>query len=370
MIDGLFYRVVKPETSAQMSETESQRQLRVFVVGTTRRARKVADPLKNDGVSVEFMQFTGSESLIPFSRRLKSYNPDVIITDSVGWVGAITFVLSLLYTVPYVVRVRGDAVAEHGLWLQEHASHGAALQFVKEFLKTACTLVSLAGTHYHLFVSEYLKDESLCRHFSTEDSDVVHTPVEFPENRVSSDDGKSRTILAVSNFVFQPKTRGLADAIEPIAAVLEDRQNWSFRIAGEGRHQGFVEEAVDAVDTNSIELLGYVDDIESEYRDADIFVHFSYLDAYPSTVLEAGAYGLPVVVNNIGGMTEQVNDGDNGYIVNLEDSGAVENRIEKLCDDPALRDILGEANRQSVVESNTEASIGERLCSYLKRVGR
>lgn len=67
-----------------------------------------------------------------------------------------------------------------------------------------------------------------------------------------------------------------------------------------------------------ISSLGRVDDwnqLVMAYRAADFFVIPSRLDNFPNTVLEAMACGCPILANGVGGVSEMVKSGSNGWQV-------------------------------------------------------
>jgi glycosyltransferase involved in cell wall biosynthesis len=61
----------------------------------------------------------------------------------------------------------------------------------------------------------------------------------------------------------------------------------------------------------------------------------------PMIVLEARAAGLPVVCSDRGGLTELVEDGVDGLLVNVDDPGQVSAALRRLAGDPALGAELG-----------------------------
>lgn len=363
-MDAFLTRLANIDANVGMDSLDGSRALRVFVVGTSTRTWKVAEPLQTAGADIEQYRFTGRESIRPFARRVGEFDPDVIITDSIGWVGAITLIIAARHRIPYAVRLRGDAMAEHAIWLREHATSKAPGALVKELVKTGCTVASLLGSHTTLSVSEFLRDRSQCRRLVGDSDPIVRTPVDIPADTQTEDEQK--TVLAVSNFVFPEKALGLADTIDSIATVLDERPEWTLRIAGDGPYRERLAEEVS--DESSIKLLGYVDDIDTEYRRADVFIHFSYLDAYPSTVLEAGSHALPAIVNSAGGMPEQVTDGETGFVVSLDEPSVVAERLGRLLDDRALRRQFGTAHRNAVMETNTRQTVGEQFRASLGRV--
>ncbi|MCZ2096654.1 MAG: glycosyltransferase family 4 protein, partial [Anaerolineae bacterium] len=87
------------------------------------------------------------------------------------------------------------------------------------------------------------------------------------------------------------------------------------------------------------------------------FILPSYRENFPSSVLEAMAAGLPVVVTPVGALTELLQDGVNGYFVAPGDDRALARRIVELARDPVLREAMGRANRARVRGAFTPAIV-------------
>jgi glycosyltransferase involved in cell wall biosynthesis len=60
------------------------------------------------------------------------------------------------------------------------------------------------------------------------------------------------------------------------------------------------------------------------------------------------AAGVPVVASDIGGVDEQIRDGETGVLVPAGDAGALARAIIALADDPSRRRLLGDAGRRHV----------------------
>jgi glycosyltransferase involved in cell wall biosynthesis len=84
---------------------------------------------------------------------------------------------------------------------------------------------------------------------------------------------------------------------------------------------------------------------------SDIFVLPSLFEGLSNACIEAMATGLPVVVTDVGGMSELVRDGVDGFVVPPEDPAALAERIGKLIDDPTLAERFGSSGRARVKES-------------------
>ena len=86
------------------------------------------------------------------------------------------------------------------------------------------------------------------------------------------------------------------------------------------------------------------------YQAADIYFLPSRADTAPFSVLEAMASGLPVVATNVGGIPEQVEDGNNGFLVQPGDTLAMAERLGKLISDPSACEEMGAYGRSRTLE--------------------
>ena len=73
---------------------------------------------------------------------------------------------------------------------------------------------------------------------------------------------------------------------------------------------------------------------------ADVFVHAAELEAAGNVVLEALAAGAVAIVTDSGGPGEYVQDGVNGFVIPVGDTGSLTARLETVLSNPALRDTL------------------------------
>ena len=73
-------------------------------------------------------------------------------------------------------------------------------------------------------------------------------------------------------------------------------------------------------------------------------------DSTPTALLEAMAYGLPIVTTACGGIKDVVADGVNGFVVPERDAEALAEAIKRLSADPTRRAEMGAHNRKQAAE--------------------
>jgi glycosyltransferase involved in cell wall biosynthesis len=73
------------------------------------------------------------------------------------------------------------------------------------------------------------------------------------------------------------------------------------------------------------------------YRNHDVYVLPSLSEGTPRTLVEARAFGCPVVATRVGGIPSSVDDGRTGLLVEPNDSPGLAAAIVRLLDDQPLR---------------------------------
>lgn len=79
------------------------------------------------------------------------------------------------------------------------------------------------------------------------------------------------------------------------------------------------------------------------YQAADVYLHAARADTFPTVVLEALACGTPVIATAVGGIPEQIEDGQTGFLVISGDSVMMAARLRSLLADDEVRCRMGVA---------------------------
>jgi glycosyltransferase involved in cell wall biosynthesis len=123
-------------------------------------------------------------------------------------------------------------------------------------------------------------------------------------------------------------------------------------IVGEGPERAVIERATADL-ADRVLFAGFRDDVQRLLDAADVLVHPSSFDAFPTALLEAMAAGVPVIATRVGGIPEIVEDGHTGLLLpppaNAEaavDPRALVAALTPLLGDPERRRRLGAAGRR------------------------
>jgi glycosyltransferase involved in cell wall biosynthesis len=113
---------------------------------------------------------------------------------------------------------------------------------------------------------------------------------------------------------------------------------------------------------------GRVPAAEERLEEMDLFVLPSRADNLPMVILEAMARALPVVATRVGGVSEVVEDGRTGVLIEPEDVSALAAAIEALASDPTRREAMGSAGAQRASQLFDPNEIAARLVDLYAEV--
>lgn len=181
-------------------------------------------------------------------------------------------------------------------------------------------------------------------------------------------------ILFLSNLL---RTKGLFEVLKVIPSVVSVNKNVMFSFAGEWGNKQEELKAREFVVRNNIEdyvqFLGIVrGDVKRELLiKANIFVlpTFYPFEGQPFTILEAMSVGLPVISTNKGAIAETIIDGENGFLVEVENTRQLSERIIELMDNPELCARIEKRNRQAYLKKYTKDIFIDNLCDIFVRIG-
>jgi glycosyltransferase involved in cell wall biosynthesis len=143
-------------------------------------------------------------------------------------------------------------------------------------------------------------------------------------------------------------------------------KNTKFLIVGAGDFEDEIRNLISELDlADQVLMVGRVDwgELPKYYAATDIFIlpSLTRLEAFGIVGLEAMASGKPVIISDIPGVREVIENKKEGLLTPPMDIKEMANKIKKLLDHPKLRKQMGKAGRKKVVEKFEIAKVVDQL---------
>lgn len=185
-------------------------------------------------------------------------------------------------------------------------------------------------------------------------------PTQYPDTTtLLQKNGKELTVLFIG---YISKAKGAFDLVQAAEIVLSRYPSTKFILCGQpvdiernityipDPHGGYTMCRTFISEHHlekQIQLLGYIEGKQKEMflRNADIFILPTYSEGCGLTVLEAMAYGLPVITTSVGALEEMLTSGQHALFVSPGNYTNIAQSIMTLIENPTLRTTMGKTNR-------------------------
>jgi glycosyltransferase involved in cell wall biosynthesis len=181
--------------------------------------------------------------------------------------------------------------------------------------------------------------------FPNHDIHVIYNGIEINGNGKSllpKLNGHSKQIILgnAGRLVEQKGQKYLID----IAKLLKQRYiDFKIRIAGKGQlKESLLSYARKQNVDDKIEFLDFVYDMNSFFKNIDIFLLPSLHEGSANIVLEAMYHSKPIIAFNVSSMPEIIENGITGYLVNFPDIEDFADKIIRLTNDYPFRKEMGD----------------------------
>ncbi|MFY0741931.1 glycosyltransferase [Solibacillus silvestris] len=275
-------------------------------------------------------------------RIIRKINPDIINAHYASGYGTLARLIGYMpillsvwgsdvYLYPYQSKwnektLRKNLKAASQIASTSHAMKKQTEKFVKSTLPIAVTPF---GIDLNKFEPRNLRDRNYITIGTVKRLEAIY--------------GIDILILAVSGLVERLHSENQLELISKIR----------LQIVGEGSERERLKQlAIEKQVDTFTEFIGAVpnDKVPIYLNQFDIYCAFSRSESFGVAILEASACEVPVVVSNVGGLPEVVDDGRTGFVVNPQEIEEIVAKLYELVMNEDARIKMGKYGREFVSE--------------------
>jgi glycosyltransferase involved in cell wall biosynthesis len=261
-------------------------------------------------------------------------------SDCGGWIAGLPRL-----PVPVIVRV-----------------HGSVTYFASELGRPVNrTLLlfewaSLKRADFWCSVSRYAADKTQRLFRLRSDPTILHSPVEVPVATPLTTRSKNQVVFT-GTLTAKKGILALIKAWPRITGRYKDAELHIFGkdrpLATGGSMQAFLLAQINGHPKESVHFYGHVtrDKIFQALQTARLAVFPSYAESFALAPMEAMACGCPTVYTRRTGGPELIEDGENGLLVDPEQTDEIADAVIRLLSDDDLAKRLGDAGRRRIEEN-------------------
>jgi sugar transferase (PEP-CTERM/EpsH1 system associated) len=277
-------------------------------------------------------------------KLLRQIKPDILHTYNLA---ALEY-----HPMAKLAGVKGHIHAEHGREISDPLGLNKKHNFLRKLISPFIHYFVAVSSDLHAWLIDVVNiDSSKVR--------LVHNGIDI--EKFSGERLKSQCIRFIHIARFNP-VKGQHSLINAFALLVEDNgylpEQVSLTLVGDGELTSKLKQLVSDKQLNDFVIFtGARNDIPELLSQADVFVLSSIAEGIPMTVLEAMAASLPIISTNVGGLSELVEDGVTGLLVEKQNTKVLANAMYTYVNNPQLIEPQGKKAHQFIEQNFSETAM-------------
>lgn len=266
-----------------------------------------------------------------------------------GGLGAVAVATRFIHRLPVVVMVRGTDLS----------TKSKLIRWITEWAVKRADAVVTNSPEYYQPCCNLRREERSCHY--------VHNGVEYPSDQeleeLRAKHANRRDGINIVSMARLIPERRYDLLIRAFAKLYRQHPNTTLTIVGDGPHRGALESLVEELGLyDHVKFIGTVphNEVFGYLARADMYVSATTVEAQGNAVLEAAAYGLPVVTTDVGFPSELVIDGETGFVVNPNDEQGLIDAMNRLLSNHERMKVAGRRMRERVRSMDLSWSVCTR----------
>lgn len=181
--------------------------------------------------------------------------------------------------------------------------------------------------------------------------------------------GLPESTLLVGTVAQLIPRKGHRHLLAALPQVLVQHPHTQVLVFGRGPLESELRQAIQAQGlSDHVRLMGFRDDLPNLLGCLDLLVHPADMEGLGVSLLQASAAQVPIIATRAGGMPEAVQHGVNGLLIEPGDVAGLTVAMNQLLGDAPLRQRMGQAGRQRVLDEFSIGSMCEGNLAIYRKV--
>lgn len=224
-----------------------------------------------------------------------------------------------------------------------------------------------------LAVSRAVKDELISRRINRKKIEILNDPYDSNFQILNRDEarhhfGYNHSEIVITTIGHAIQVKGWDILVRAFSEIAMDMPEARLLFVGSysaNNERPFYNRLIQDIERfnlkDKIRFAGYLSDISEVLAASDIFVLPSRSEGFSYALIEGLASGLPCVSTAVGGSSELIRPGVNGFLIERENYGKMAKALLMFVKDCNLRQKLAEGARTTPLGIPTMEEYGERL---------
>ncbi len=205
----------------------------------------------------------------------------------------------------------------------------------------------------------------------------IKAPIHLTSTKVNDklvDGIETKNIEKIKTLLFLArveKAKGIFTAIDAFEIVSKKYPYLKLKVVGRGNALAEAKEYANKKDLQSIVFTGPLsgDALKTEFTNADLYIlPTTHGEGMPTSVLEAMAFGLPVITRPVGGLVDFFENGKMGYMIESLNPADYAEKIEFLINNLDKTNEIANYNMQYARKHFMASKVAVKLETILKSI--
>jgi len=176
--------------------------------------------------------------------------------------------------------------------------------------------------------------------------EVVYDSIDLSHFSQPADVENSKTAVVVGSL---SRRKGQDNCLRALQKVLAKQPDARLIMIGEGEVRNELEKlASDLGVEHSVSMPGHCENVHEQLRSVGFGILSSRREGFPNSVMEYMAAGLPVLVSDLPGIRELVEDDVSGFIHPIDGVSSLAEHWIKLLESSEMRERMGKRGRELI----------------------